>query len=89
MRFPGDPAIAGRPAVHSLVLSEFELLVPREVVDTASRGGEATDTSEGAVDRMSSDSGGEGLEDRPLEALLLLKSRSACIQACTLRGDRC
>lgn len=89
MRFPGDPAMAGRPLVHSLVLSEFELLVPREVVDTASRSGEATDASEGTVDLMSRDSGGEGLEDRPLEALPLLKSRSARVQAYILSGDRC
>jgi len=43
MRFPGEPAIPGKkPLGHSLVLSELELLVANEVVETASSSGEAT-----------------------------------------------
>lgn len=66
IRFPGDPAIpAAMPLVHSLVLSEFELLVANDVVDIASRSGEATGLGfeAGVAGLISGDSiGGEGLE---------------------------
>ena len=65
IRFPGDPAIpAAIPLVQSLVLSEFEWLVAKDVADTASRGGEMMGllVGSGRVGLLSSKSiGGEGL----------------------------
>lgn len=70
IRFPGEPAIpAGIPLVHSLVLSELEWLVAKDVVDTASRGGETIGllVGSGRAGLLSSNSsGGEGLAERAL-----------------------
>lgn len=70
IRFPGEPAIpAGIPLVHSLVLSELEWLVAKDVVDTASRGGETIGllVGTGRAGLLSSNSsGGEGLAERAL-----------------------
>jgi hypothetical protein len=66
----------GMPLVHSLVLSEFELLVAKDVVETASRRGEAIgglSLDDGIAGLMSGDwvGGGEGLEERALPFPLL------------------
>lgn len=77
MRFPGEPAIpGGKPLVHSLVLSEFELLVAKDVVETASSSGEAIGglSLEGGEAALISGDwiGGEGLVERPLAPFPLL-----------------
>lgn len=77
MRFPGEPAAiwGGMFLVHSLVLKEFELLVAKDVVETASRRGEAMGLSleAGVPGLMSGDwTGGEGLEERALLLFPLL-----------------
>jgi hypothetical protein len=65
----------GMPLVHSLVLSEFELLVAKDVVETASRRGEAIgglSLDDRVAGLMSGDwIGGEGLEERALPFPLL------------------
>jgi len=81
MRFPGEPAMAdGMPLVHSLVLREFELVVAKDVVETASRRGEAIGLSfeAGVAGLISGDGiGGSGLEERAL-ALFPLENLVAC-----------
>jgi hypothetical protein len=71
----------GMPLVHSLVLSEFELLVAKDVVETASRRGEAIgglSLDDGIAGLMSGDwvGGGEGLEERALP--FPLENLAAC-----------
>lgn len=69
------------PLVHSLVLSEFEWLVAIEVVEMASREGDATGGSleYDVAGLMLGDSvGGEGLEEKPwVPFTLLVTTRSA------------
>jgi len=81
IKFPGEPAIpAGIPLVHSLVLSELEWLVAKDVVDTASRGGKTIGllVGRGRAGLLSSkSSGGEGLAERALPSLAFPFLRSS------------
>ena len=93
IRFPGDPAMPmpeGMPLVHSRVLKEFELLVARDVVETASRRGEASGLEDGVAGLISGDSvGGEGLDEKPLVPFpLLADGQPKLIRGVCLRPTR-
>lgn len=87
MRFPGDPAIPAEiPLVHSLVLNELELLVAKDVVEIASRSGDAIGLTfgEGVIGLISGESiGGEGLEEILLVPFALENFAACFVTAAT------